>query len=99
MATWQVRCPVCAFEGPANETRPGSGCIEVLLWCLLLVPGLLYSLWRSSAARPVCPRCSNPYVVRLSGPPAGTGVARAVQFGFVVVLVVLLFILFAPTCR
>jgi len=54
----RLLCRNCGWNGdqPAAET-PGSFRIELLLWLILIVPGLIYSLWRISTRRDVCPLC------------------------------------------
>jgi hypothetical protein len=43
-------CPNCGHEGRGLWIRPGSGALEGLGYLCFIVPGLLYSLWRSSHA-------------------------------------------------
>ena len=50
-------CPHCGHQGTARDHTPGSMGIELVLWLCLIIPGLIYSLWRLSARRPVCARC------------------------------------------
>lgn len=50
-------CTTCGHHGrPVVRTR-GSLAIEVLLWLCLLVPGLVYSLWRLSSRSDACESC------------------------------------------
>lgn len=60
----------------ANSTlnRRGSTGIEIVLWCLGLIPGLVYTLWRN--ADPA-----------YTGPTPGT-IGRPVQIALAVALVV-----------
>lgn len=50
-------CSSCGHVGTTDTYTPGSRFIELLLWLLFIVPGLIYSLWRRSAQREVCARC------------------------------------------
>lgn len=50
--------------------REGSTAVEVLLWLFLLVPGVIYSIWRSSTRKPVCPICAAPHPIPLGTPAA-----------------------------
>ena len=59
-------CTNCrtAFHRPKQHT-PGSGTLEVVLWCLLLLPGVLYSLYRVLSRRGVCPACDSRAVIQM----------------------------------
>ena len=60
-----IRCPNCKYEGRGEFKTKGSFAVEVILWLLLLVPGLIYSVWRLSNKRWVCPQCNFNHVVKL----------------------------------
>ena len=51
-------CTVCrsSFGSPKTVT-PGSPTVELLLYGLLFIPGLLYSSYRLANSRKVCPNC------------------------------------------
>ena len=57
-----VECPNCDYEGKPKTYTPGSGLIELVLWICLLIPGLIYSLWRHSARYYGCPECQYKHV-------------------------------------
>jgi len=46
-------CCECKRVGPRRKYKPGSFQMEVGLWFLFLVPGIIYLLWRLSASLPV----------------------------------------------
>lgn len=50
----------------------GSGFLEIVLWFCFLIPGLIYSLWRGSSRKYVCPSCSSAGLI-----PSDSPVARA----------------------
>lgn len=50
-------CVNCGHKGTPAKITPGTFGMEVLLWLIFLVPGVIYSLWRLSAAFPGCPKC------------------------------------------
>lgn len=51
------------FVPRAGPTR-GSGGIEIVLWLFLIVPGLIYSIWRRSGPPDhSCPTCGRPHAV------------------------------------
>lgn len=68
-------CTTCGTEARAKPTTRGSLAIEIVLWFLLIVPGLIYSLWRLSTRRPVCPACGGTALV----PPDTPAARRAKQ--------------------
>lgn len=53
----QIKCINCGYTGGPRKMTPGSFLMEVVLWCLLLIPGVIYSIWRISSKYKVCPRC------------------------------------------
>ena len=51
-------CESCGNNGWPKTLTPGSIWIELLLWCFLCFPGLIYSIWRLTARRKACPHCA-----------------------------------------
>lgn len=64
-------CMQCGYHGKAKNATKGSLIIEIVLWLCFLLPGLIYSLWRQSAYRKVCPKCGSEQMV-----PDNTPMAR-----------------------
>lgn len=62
-------CTTCGAQTdtPHTKTR-GSVVIEVVLWFALIIPGLLYSLWRQSTRQKVCPACGNATLIVANTP-------------------------------
>lgn len=60
----QIKCPNCTYEGAGKTYTPGSVFMELFLWLLLLVPGLIYSIWRLTARYFGCPLCGFKYVIK-----------------------------------
>lgn len=60
-------CTQC--QGRVRGVARGNMIVEIGLWMLLIVPGIIYSYWRFSGPR-TCPRCDGP-VIPLE--PADTG--------------------------
>lgn len=50
-------CTQCGTIDKPKKVPPGSLLVEIILWLCLLLPGLLYSIWRISAKRSTCPAC------------------------------------------
>ena len=55
----KIICPSCHYVGESKEIAKGSRKIEITLWCCLLLPGMLYTLWRRSRDGQYhgCPQC------------------------------------------
>lgn len=65
-----VVCTRCGSQGVPRTETPGSVAVELVLWLLLIVPGIIYSVWRGSARRKVCRVCGSPEVVPAASPRA-----------------------------
>ncbi len=61
-AVW-IECPNCKYAGAGRFSRRGSGAIELLLWLAACLPGLIYTIWRSSGQPYACPRCGWRHVI------------------------------------
>lgn len=61
-------CPACGTQGDAVDITRGSIGIEIVLWLLFIVPGLIYSLWRLSTRTPGCPTCGQPGMIPVNTP-------------------------------
>lgn len=67
-------CPSCGTVGvPSRKTR-GSLAIEIVLWLLFIIPGLIYSLWRQSTRYESCPACGGMGMIPMDT-PAGAELA------------------------
>jgi hypothetical protein len=64
-------CVTCGHHGPTKSHTKGSMLLEIVLWLLLIVPGLIYSIWRVSSRSKVCAACGGPTLV-----PADTPAGR-----------------------
>lgn len=66
--TGKMICTTCGTRGaPARHTR-GNIFIELILWLCLIIPGLIYSIWRISTRQEVCPGCGLPNMIPVSTP-------------------------------
>ena len=63
-------CTDCHALAVPEQHTPGDGTIEVILWLWLIVPGLIYSIWRHSAAHSRCARCKSRNVIPEDSPRA-----------------------------
>lgn len=61
-------CTKCGTAGSPKKVTKGSILIELVLWICLLVPGLIYSIWRMTSKQRVCRACGSPEIVPLDSP-------------------------------
>jgi hypothetical protein len=50
-------CTACGTLGRPKMKVKGSFIIELALWLCFLLPGIIYSVWRSTTRGPCCPQC------------------------------------------
>lgn len=55
------------FEKP-KRYMAGSFLTELFLWLLLVLPGLIYSIWRLTTKSKVCPACESAEIIPLNSP-------------------------------
>ena len=63
-------CTSCGFVGTPTSITKGSFLIEVFLWIMLIVPGIIYSLWRLTSRFDACPKCQSPNMIPADSPVA-----------------------------
>lgn len=61
-------CLTCGYVGKGN--KPGSTLITIILFLCYIVPGIIYSLWRSSKGATVCPKCKAMHMIPVDSPKA-----------------------------
>lgn len=61
-------CTSCGFVGSPKKITKGSILVELALWLCLIVPGLIYSLWRVSSRYEACPECRNATMIPTGSP-------------------------------
>jgi hypothetical protein len=67
-----VLCQDCDFVGQPALIKPGSVGREIVLWICLIVPGLVYSIWRFSSRYEGCANCGSRRIV-----PSDSDAAKA----------------------
>lgn len=56
-------CKTCGHVGiPARATK-GHFAMELVLWLLVFIPGLIYSVWRLTTRHDVCRICRSPHLI------------------------------------
>ena len=77
-------CATCGTVDEPKKVMKGSFLIELVLWIFLIVPGLLYSLWRLVTPRTkVCRSCGSTNIIPLDS-PVGQKLQKELQLGNVV---------------
>jgi hypothetical protein len=61
-------CTRCGHVGPTKRHTKGSILIEIVLWLAMIVPGLIYSIWRLTTRADVCAKCGSPELVPADSP-------------------------------
>jgi len=56
-------CLNCGYNGKMLRKQQGSGLIELILWLLILIPGIIYSIWRGQKKIYTCPECKSNDIV------------------------------------
>lgn len=63
-------CMTCGIDAKPKPVTKGSILIEIILWLCFLIPGLIYSIWRSTTRTPSCPSCGGTTMVPSDSPAA-----------------------------
>ncbi len=61
-------CSDCGNIGFPKKITPGSFFIELILWLMMILPGLIYSIWRLTNRKEGCPKCSGTIMIPLNSP-------------------------------
>ncbi len=61
-------CTSCGFQGKAKMQTRGSFAMEIVLWLAFIIPGLIYSIWRLTSKKEVCPSCDQPTMIPRESP-------------------------------
>lgn len=69
MAT-ELYCPNCGHIGTPKRYIKGSFLVELVLWLCFILPGLIYSVWRSTSRYKGCPRCGASNMIPVDSPRA-----------------------------
>jgi hypothetical protein len=65
---FEMVCQSCGHFGGFGLKVKGSLSIEVRLWVCLLVPGIIYSIWRRTTKERVCAICGSPNMLQVELP-------------------------------
>ncbi len=64
----QLICSQCGHVGNSKIAIKGNGAIEIVLWLCFIIPGIIYSIWRSSSRHKVCQSCGSNILIPLDSP-------------------------------
>ncbi len=58
----KTHCSKCGSDAEPLVILRGSTGMQIFLWCMLVVPGFFYSLWREASKKVVCSVCGSTQV-------------------------------------
>ncbi|MGD0813928.1 MAG: hypothetical protein ABSA83_10015 [Verrucomicrobiota bacterium] len=61
-------CQQCLWIGRPKTYTKGSIILELFLWCMLVVPGIIYSIWRLTSRAKVCRVCGSEAIIPCRSP-------------------------------
>lgn len=64
----KLACRDCGTVAEPVQVTKGSILIEIVLWLCLLVPGIVYSIWRHASRHDACPACRGTVLLPLDTP-------------------------------
>ena len=59
-------CTECGCQRDPINAKRGLLVIEIFMWLLYILPGVIYSIWRRVRTLQVCPKCRNPSIILTS---------------------------------
>lgn len=63
-------CKTCGHVGDPTTVTKGHFVLEVALWLAMLLPGLIYSIWRLTSRHQACAMCGSAELIPLDSPVA-----------------------------
>ena len=64
----ELICSNCGYKGRPKKVTKGSTSIEFILWFTLIIPGIIYSIWRLASRYEECPQCGATNMIPLDSP-------------------------------
>lgn len=64
----QLICTTCGYTGSSVSVTKGNILMELILWLLFIIPGLIYSIWRLSSRVRACPKCKSTNMIPVDSP-------------------------------
>lgn len=72
-------CTHCGFVGFPTTFTKGSFVIEIALYFVMILPGILYTLWRLTSRYSGCAKCLTPNMIPATSPVAKAALAQRAQ--------------------
>lgn len=66
----ELYCTTCGVTGKPVLEEKGGCFLELVLWLLLLIPGIIYTIWRRTGRAHECANCGAKTLVPLDSPAA-----------------------------
>ncbi len=66
----ELLCTICGYQGKPKLKTKGSIGVELVLWLFLIVPGMIYFVWRHTNHYKCCPICGSCNMIPLTSPRA-----------------------------
>ena len=66
----ELLCTICGYQGKPKLKTKGSIGVELVLWLFLIVPGMIYSVWRHTSPYKGCLTCGSGNMIPLTNPKA-----------------------------
>ena len=63
-------CVDCHTIGKPRKVIKGNVVAEIFLWCLFLLPGMIYTVWRLSTRHLACRACGGSTLIPVDAPRA-----------------------------
>jgi ribosomal protein S27AE len=70
-------CDRCGYLGNQRRYTKGSFGLELFLYLLMILPGVIYTLWRLTSKYKGCPKCATPNMMPATSPKALTAIQAA----------------------
>ena len=58
-------CSQCGNTGRPKKVIKGTIIIEIILWLCIIIPGVIYSIWRHTTRHKTCGLCGSDKLVAL----------------------------------
>jgi len=71
-------CMECGCQRDPIDAKRGLLVIEIFMWLLYILPGVIYSIWRRVRKQQICPNCQNPSI-ELTSSPRAVGMMRLMR--------------------
>jgi rubredoxin len=63
-------CTHCGYTNEPVHVTKGHLLIEIILWCMYLLPGMIYTVWRKATMYWACPVCAGNELIPPDSPRA-----------------------------